>query len=98
MRLVVRLQVLTCPEKSRPEENKDKAIFGYTCSVDAWAMGVLAFECLAGKPPFERATRTETYEHIMYKKHTCPSYFTKESADFILRALSKVCADAQQQA
>ena len=82
--------MLTCPEKSRPEENKEKAIYGYTQSVDAWAMGVLAYECLAGKPPFERATRTETYEHIMYKKHSCPGYFSKQSADFILRALSKV--------
>lgn len=82
--------MLTCPEKSRPEENKDKSIFIYTQVVDAWAMGILAFECLSGKPPFERASRTETYEHIMYRKHACPSYFTKESSDFILKALNKV--------
>ncbi|KAK9789936.1 hypothetical protein WJX73_001902 [Symbiochloris irregularis] len=85
-------EVLTCPEKNRPEENKDKAIFVYTQLVDAWAMGILAFECLSGRPPFERSTRTETYEHIMYRKHSCPTYFSKDSVDFIARALSKVAS------
>ena len=85
-------QVLVCPEKSRPQENKDQALLTYTHAVDVWAIGILAFECLCGKPPFERASRTETYEYIMYRRQQCPNYFTQHSVDFIHRALSKVCA------
>lgn len=80
-----------CPEKSRPQENKDQALLTYTHAVDVWAIGILAFECLCGKPPFERASRTETYEYIMYRRQQCPTYFTQHSVDFIHRALSKAC-------
>ena len=85
-----RAQVLVCPEKSRPEENKEKALLAYTHAVDIWAMGILAFECLSGKPPFERQSRTETYEYIMYRRQQCPTYFTQEAVEFIHHALSKV--------
>ena len=81
--------MLVCPEKSRPEENKDKALLTYTHAVDIWAMGILAFECLSGKPPFERQSRTETYEYIMYRRQQCPTYFSQEAVDFVHHALSK---------
>ena len=84
------LQVLVCPEKSHPRENKDKVLLGYTNMVDAWAMGILAFELIVGHPPFEKESRAATYEHIMYRKPSFPAWMTDEARDFITTALTKV--------
>ena len=54
--------MLGCPEKCRPEDNKDCKRLWYGRTVDAWAIGVLAYELITGKPPFERETRAATYE------------------------------------
>lgn len=59
---IVRAEVLGCPEKCRPSDNKECEKLWYGSTVDAWAMGVLAFELITGKPPFERDTRAATYE------------------------------------
>ncbi|KAK9861181.1 hypothetical protein WJX84_005607 [Apatococcus fuscideae] len=82
-------EVLVCPEKSRPEENKDKQLLGYTALVDAWAMGILAFELIVGRPPFEKESRAATYEHIMYRKANFPAWLSDDSRDFITMALAK---------
>jgi serine/threonine protein kinase len=58
-------QVLMCPEKSHPQENKERALLAYGAGVDAWAAGVLAYELVVGHPPFERETRSDTVEQIM---------------------------------
>lgn len=47
-----KLQVLRCPDKHQPEDNKDRADLEYGTAVDAWAMGVLAYELIIGRPPF----------------------------------------------
>ena len=31
-------------------------------------MGILAFELIVGRPPFEKETRVATYEAIMYRR------------------------------
>lgn len=54
--------MLGCPEKCRPEDNKECEKLWYGRTVDAWAIGVLAYELITGKPPFERETRAATYE------------------------------------
>lgn len=41
-------QVLNCPCKNKPEENKEKAHLHYSSTVDSWAVGVLAYELLVG--------------------------------------------------
>ncbi|KAK9815326.1 hypothetical protein WJX72_001838 [[Myrmecia] bisecta] len=82
-------EVLVCPEKSRPEENKEKMLLGYNAMVDAWAMGILAFELIVGHPPFEKDSRSATYEHIMYRKAQFPAWMTDEAKDFISLALTK---------
>ena len=50
-------EVLNCPFKNRPDENKDCANLYYSKSVDAWAVGVLTYELLVGFPPFSDKDR-----------------------------------------
>lgn len=83
-------QVLVCPEKSYPQENKDKILLGYTAMVDAWAMGILAYELIVGHPPFEKESRAATYEHIMFRKPGFPAWISDEAREFIVTALTKV--------
>ena len=90
------MQVLLCPEKSRPQENKDKVLLGYTAMVDAWAMGILAYELIVGKPPFEKQSRAATYEHIMYRKPEFPANMSADAKDFVFLALTKVCLSADK--
>ena len=84
------MQVLLCPEKSRPEENKDKAVLEYTAAVDAWAVGIVCYELIIGHPPFERESPTQTSEHIMYRAPPMPPSLSPGAKHFIISALVKV--------
>jgi hypothetical protein len=46
--LLLYTQVLNCPYKNKPEENKEKVHLHYGGTVDSWAVGVLAYELLVG--------------------------------------------------
>ena len=83
-------EVLVCPEKSRPEENKERVELGYGEAVDVWAVGVLAHELLVGRPPFERESREETYACISRKEPALPGWMSEPAKDFITTALAKV--------
>ncbi len=48
-------EVLRCPPKNLPQENKNNPYLHYTNSVDAWAVGVFAYELVIGFPPFAGA-------------------------------------------
>lgn len=39
-------EVLNCPFKNKPQENKDQQSLHYTLTVDTWAVGVLTYELL----------------------------------------------------
>ena len=45
-------KVLKCPDKYLPTDNKDRVDLAYNEAVDSWAMGVLAYELIVGRPPF----------------------------------------------
>lgn len=51
-------EVLVCPDKHHPGGNKDREDLWYTCSVDSWAVGVLAYELAIGRPPFGMVSST----------------------------------------
>ena len=43
-----------CPDKHKPGDHKDMKHLYYTPVVDAWAVGVLAYELIIGRPPFDK--------------------------------------------
>ena len=44
--------------------------------VDLWSLGVLCYEFLAGKPPFETESHQETYKRILGVDIRWPSHFS----------------------
>lgn len=55
--------------------------------VDLWSLGVLCYECLVGKPPFEAATYEETYRRIGRAKYSFPSHLSEGARDLIRKLL-----------
>ena len=58
--------------------------------VDVWAIGVLTYEILEGKCPFERETRKATMAQIHKAQVDFPSWMSADAVDFITSALCKV--------
>ena len=44
--------------------------------VDLWSLGVLCYEFLAGKPPFETESHQETYSRIIKVDIKWPKHFS----------------------
>eukprot|EP00928_Gymnodinium_smaydae_P048376 TRINITY_DN32331_c0_g1_i1.p1 TRINITY_DN32331_c0_g1~~TRINITY_DN32331_c0_g1_i1.p1 ORF type:complete len:363 (+),score=82.48 TRINITY_DN32331_c0_g1_i1:98-1090(+) len=65
----------------------------YKNHVDVWGLGVLLYEFLVGRPPFEDANENRTYRKIRTGAPTFPHGISKEARDLILRLLHK---DPQQ--
>ena len=82
-------EVLDCPFKNKPEENKDKTELYYSLTVDAWAMGVLTYELLVGFPPFNDKQRAAIEEKIRSEQPRFPSSMSENARSFVLRALQK---------
>ncbi|KAG2485849.1 hypothetical protein HYH03_015432 [Edaphochlamys debaryana] len=86
-------EVLRCPFKSRPEENKDNERLHYSARVDAWAVGVLTYELLVGFPPFFDQSRTSTEDRIVHSMPAFPAGMSEEAKAFVTSALSKHAAE-----
>lgn len=57
--------------------------------VDLWSLGVLCYEFLAGKPPFETESHQETYKRILNVDIRWPSHFDSGSRDLISKLLRR---------
>mmetsp|Transcript_123101 Transcript_123101/g.217997 ORF Transcript_123101/g.217997 Transcript_123101/m.217997 type:complete len:362 (-) Transcript_123101:87-1172(-) len=61
----------------------------YHARVDIWGLGVLLYEFLVGKPPFEDTSEKGTYKKIKTSLPSFPSHITKEAKDLISKLLQK---------
>lgn len=59
----------------------------YDFSVDIWALGVLIYEFLTGKAPFENESTRETYRRIRNVDLQVPAHVSREAKDMITRLL-----------
>jgi len=59
--------------------------------VDLWSLGVLCYECLVGKPPFEAATYEETYRRIGRAEYSFPSHVSDGARDLIHGVSTMAC-------
>ncbi|XP_063260277.1 aurora kinase A isoform X3 [Prinia subflava] len=55
--------------------------------VDIWSLGVLCYEFLVGKPPFETQSYQETYKAISRVEFKFPPFVTEGARDLISRLL-----------
>ena len=81
-------EVVVCPEKCHPLDNKERADLGYGAAVDVWAVGVLAYELVVGRPPFEAETRAETCDAIT----RCALRFPTGTSDGLRSYVTASCA------
>ena len=59
----------------------------YDHNVDLWCLGVLTYEFLVGKPPFECEESSQTYAKILAVEYTFPEYVSEPARDFISKLL-----------
>ncbi|KAM4691972.1 aurora kinase A [Rhinophrynus dorsalis] len=55
--------------------------------VDLWSLGVLCYEFLVGKPPFETETHQETYRRISKVEFQYPPFVSEGARDLISKLL-----------
>ncbi|KAJ6653045.1 hypothetical protein lerEdw1_010131 [Lerista edwardsae] len=55
--------------------------------VDLWCIGILCYEFLVGRPPFESASHTETYRRIISVDFKFPPFVTEGPRDLISKLL-----------
>jgi len=61
--------------------------------VDLWSLGVLTYEFLVGKPPFEAESNNETYRRICKVDLRFPDHVTEGARDLVTKLLRKDPAD-----
>lgn len=62
----------------------------YQLQCDIWACGVLAYELMVGRPPFEVKDEVETRKRIMYETTLkIPAHIPPDAVNFIKTALAK---------
>ena len=85
-------EVVRCPEKCGPLDNKDRPDLEYGPSVDVWALGVLAYELVVGRPPFEAESRGDTCDLIARAAPRFPSSASPGLKAYVLASCAKQAA------
>lgn len=62
-------------------------------AVDIWSLGVLCFELISGKPPFEAPTYDETYYRIQRAIYAFPDHVSVLAKDLIKKVISNVTSN-----
>ena len=57
--------------------------------VDHWALGILTYEFLVGKPPFEAESNQDTYRNIVNIRLHFPPHVSANAQDLIRNLLRK---------
>ncbi|KAF0290500.1 Aurora kinase A [Amphibalanus amphitrite] len=57
--------------------------------VDIWSLGILCYEFLVSRPPFEAETNQETYQRISRVDLAFPSHVSEPAKDLVRRLLRK---------
>lgn len=70
-----------------PPEMVEKKDHNY--QVDLWALGVLCYELLTGKPPFENVNRDITYKRIVRVDFRFPPLMDRDAIDLITQLCQK---------
>lgn len=63
--------------------------YKYNQTADIWSLGVLCYEMIVGKCPFEGKDVMELYNKIKEGNYEIPTYFSHELASFIVSMLVK---------
>ncbi len=66
-------EILDCPAKEHPDDNKQNPDIGYTSKVDCWSIGVLAYELLVGRAPFAAVRMGRVGKFQLGQASRCPS-------------------------
>lgn len=84
-------EVLRCPLKRNPGDNKDRSELHYSQAVDSWAVGILAFELLTGRAPFSASGASDNAIEaaIQQVAPSFPSRMSDPAVTFITAALHK---------
>ncbi|KAG1664281.1 hypothetical protein FOA52_009784 [Chlamydomonas sp. UWO 241] len=88
-------EILDCPIKEHPMENKLNPEVGYTNKVDCWSLGVLAYELLVGEAPFSAGNIADTLQRIRNVDLSFPTHgdgqpvLSAGATNFIMRMLKR---------
>jgi len=82
-------EVLRCPPKNLPQENKTNKSLQYTNSVDSWAVGVFAYELIVGVAPFAGKSQLDCVDRIIHSTAEFPEKTSELAKAFITAALKK---------
>lgn len=58
-------------------------------TADIWSVGILCYEFLVGKPPFETPSYNATYDRIMKVDFNFPSHVSDGAQDFISKVIAE---------